>query len=76
MSEDQTGRNPGSSQKNFIVKGAIAMAIILASTLAGAVWPAFTMNGAPTYYQSLDASFFGFLVGVVLVLTALLAHTK
>lgn len=76
MSEDESRRKLRSSQKNFIVEGVIAMAIILASTLAGSVWPTFTMNGAPTYSQSLDASFFGFLVGVVLVLTALLARMK
>jgi len=51
------------------------MGIIVASTLAGPVWSTLTIN-APTYNQDLDATLFGFLGGVILVLTALLARAK
>jgi hypothetical protein len=70
----QTNRKDERAEE-ILVKGLIAVGIIVASTLAGPVWAALTMN-APTYNQDLQATLFGFLVGVILVLTALLAKTK
>ena len=70
----QTDRKDESAEE-FLQKGLIAMGIIVASTLAGSVWAALTIN-APTYNQSLLGTLFGFLVGVILVLAALLARTK
>jgi hypothetical protein len=61
---------------DFLEKGLIALGIILASTLAVPVWWTLTTNGAGTYTQDLQASLLGFLVGIILVLTALLARTK
>ena len=70
----QTNRNDGGAEE-LLVKGLIAAGIIVASTLAGPVWASLTIN-APTYNQDLQATLFGFLVGVILVLTALLVKTK
>ena len=70
----QTNRKDGGAEE-VLVKGLIAAGIIVASTMAGPVWAALTIN-APTYNQDLQATLFGFLVGVILVLTALLAKTK
>ena len=70
----QTNRKDGGAEE-VLVKGLIAVGIIVALTLAGPVWAALTIN-APTYNQDLQATLFGFLVGVILVLTALLVKTK
>ena len=70
----QTNRKDGGAEE-ILEKGLIATGIIAASTLAGPVWATLTMN-APTYDQDLQATLFGFLVGVILVLTALLVKTK
>jgi hypothetical protein len=70
----QTSRKDERAEELF-QKGLIAIGIIVASTLAGPVWATLTIN-APTYNQDLQATLFGFLVGVILVLTALLARTK
>jgi len=70
----QTNRKGGGAEE-ILEKGLIAAGIIVASTLAGLVWAALTIN-APTYNQDLQATLFGFLVGVILVLTALLVKTK
>jgi hypothetical protein len=70
----QTNRKDERAEELF-QKGLIAIGIIVASTLAGSVWAALTIN-APTFNQSLQGTLFGFLVGVLLVLTVLLARTK
>ncbi|OLB70560.1 hypothetical protein AUI06_06255 [archaeon 13_2_20CM_2_52_21] len=70
----QTNRKDGGAEE-ILVKGLIAVGIIVASTLAGPLWATLTIN-VPTYNQDLQATLFGFLVGVILVLTALLAKTK
>jgi hypothetical protein len=70
----QTNRKEERAEE-FLQKGLIAMGIIVTSTLAGSVWAALTTN-APTYNQSLQGTLFGFLAGVLLVLTVLLARTK
>ncbi len=69
----QTNRKDEGAEE-ILVKGLIAAGIIVASTLAGPLWA--TLTNAPTYNQDLQATLFGFLVGVILVLTALLAKTK
>ena len=70
----QTSRKEERAEE-FLQKGLIAIGIIVASTLAGSVWVALTIN-APTDNQSLQGTLFGFLVGILLVLTVLLARTK
>jgi len=70
----QTNRKDEAAEE-ILEKGLIATGIIVASTLAGPLWATLTIN-APTYNQDLQATLFGFLVGVILVLTALLAKTK
>ena len=77
MSENltQTSRRDEDPSKDFLERALISMGIIFASTLAGALWVTLSISGA-TYNQNLQGSLFGFLVGVILVLTALLAAKR
>lgn len=53
----------------------MSIGIIVASSLAGAVWVTLSLSGA-THNQNLQGSLLGSLVGVILVLAALLAAKR
>ena len=71
----QTVQKDGDAMKSFLEEVVVSTGIVVASTVAAPIWATLTISTI-TYNQDVLASIFGFLVGIILVLTATLVRMK